>query len=57
MELNLPDWIADAMGDFAAMCEEYTQHGLIGNTNVTRMLLGRAPTSFDEVAQRVITGR
>jgi NAD(P)H dehydrogenase (quinone) len=55
-ELNLPDWIADAMGDFASMCEEYTEHGLIGNTNVTRMLLGRAPTSFDEVARRVITG-
>ncbi len=55
-ELNLPDWIAGAMGDFASMCEEYTEHGLIGNTNVTRMLLGRQPTSFEEVARRVITG-
>ncbi|HWD61740.1 MAG TPA: NAD(P)H-binding protein [Humibacter sp.] len=54
-ELNLPDWIAAAMGDFAAMCEEYSEHGLIGNTNVTRMLLGRKPTSFDEVARRLIT--
>lgn len=51
-ELNLPDWLRDSMGDFAAMCEEYDEHGLLGNANVTRMLLGREPTLFGEVARR-----
>lgn len=54
-ELNLPAWIRDAMGDFAAMCEEYTAHGLVGSANVTRMLLRREPAHFDEVARRSIT--
>jgi uncharacterized protein YbjT (DUF2867 family) len=51
-ELDLPAWLRDNMGDFAAMCEEYTANGLLGNVNVTRMLLGRDPTSFAEVARR-----
>lgn len=51
-ELDLPGWLQDSMADFAAMCEEYTQHGLLGNPNVTRMLLGREPTRFDQVARR-----
>lgn len=51
-QLNLPMWLQDAMADFAAMCEEYTDHGLLGNANVTRWLLGREPTAFDQVARR-----
>jgi uncharacterized protein YbjT (DUF2867 family) len=51
-ELDLPDWLRDNMGDFAAMCEEYDGHGLLGNRGVTRMLLGREPTSFEQVARR-----
>jgi NAD(P)H dehydrogenase (quinone) len=55
-ELKLPDWLSDNMGAFAAMCEEYTAHGLLGNANVTRMLLGREPTRFAEVARRELAG-
>ncbi len=51
-ELQLPDWLWDSMADFAAMCDEYTENGLLGNSNVTRLLLGREPTSFDQVARR-----
>jgi NAD(P)H dehydrogenase (quinone) len=51
-ELDLPGWLLDGMADFAAMCDEYTDHGLLGNRTVTRMLLGREPTSFDQVARR-----
>jgi uncharacterized protein YbjT (DUF2867 family) len=51
-ELNLPAWLCEGMGDFAAMCEEYTHHGLLGNANVARWLLGREPTCFDQVARR-----
>lgn len=51
-ELELPAWLRDAMADFAAMCEEYTAHGLVGNANITRMLLGREPTHFEAVARR-----
>jgi NAD(P)H dehydrogenase (quinone) len=51
-ELDLPGWLQNNMGDFASMCEEYTDHGLLGNPNVTRMLLGREPTTFDQVARR-----
>jgi uncharacterized protein YbjT (DUF2867 family) len=51
-ELDLPEWLRDSMGDFAAMCEEYDAHGLLGNRNVTRLLLGREPTAFAQVARR-----
>jgi uncharacterized protein YbjT (DUF2867 family) len=51
-ELELPAWLRDKMADFAAMCEEYTAHGLLGNRNVARTLLGREPTTFDQVARR-----
>jgi uncharacterized protein YbjT (DUF2867 family) len=54
-ELDLPAWIRGAMGDFAAMCEEYTAHGLVGNANVTRMLLGREPTHFCAVARGAVS--
>jgi uncharacterized protein YbjT (DUF2867 family) len=54
-ELALPDWLRDNMTDFAAMCEEYDAHGLVGNRNVARMLLRREPTSFEQVARRDLT--
>ena len=51
-ELDLPAWLREGMSDFAAMCDEYTHHGLLGNANIARWLLGREPTPFDEVARR-----
>jgi len=41
-----------AGADMRAMWEEYDRHGFRGNSNVLRMLLGREPTTFEEVAQR-----
>jgi NAD(P)H dehydrogenase (quinone) len=51
-ELELPAWLREGMSDFAAMCDEYTRHGLLGNANVARWLLGREPTPFAEVVRR-----
>ena len=53
-ELALPQWLQDTMADFAAMCEEYTDHGLLGNRNVARWLLDREPTAFEAVARRAL---
>jgi NAD(P)H dehydrogenase (quinone) len=44
----------DRLGDFAAMCEDYSRHGMIGNANVARMLLGREPTTVGDVIRREI---
>jgi hypothetical protein len=33
-----------------AMWQDYDRHGLRGNDNVLRMLLGREPASFTEAA-------
>ncbi|MBB4662867.1 NmrA family NAD(P)-binding protein [Conexibacter arvalis] len=38
--------------DLHAMYAHYDAHGLTGNANVLRWLLGREPTSFEEVARR-----
>lgn len=54
-EMQLPDVAYSRLATFQAMCEEYTSHGLIGNTSVTRMLLGREPTQFPEVALRELS--
>jgi uncharacterized protein YbjT (DUF2867 family) len=54
-EMQLPDVVYDHLATFLAMCEEYTNHGLIGNPSVTRMLLGREPTQFPEVARRELS--
>lgn len=51
-EMQLPDVVYERLATFLAMCDEYTGHGLIGNPSVTRMLLGREPTQFPEVARR-----
>lgn len=36
--------------DMRAMWEDYDRHGLRGNSNVLRMLLGREPACFEEAA-------
>jgi NAD(P)H dehydrogenase (quinone) len=45
---------ASMAADLRAMWEEYDRHGLRGNSNVLRMLLGRDPATFDEVARSTI---
>jgi len=39
-----------ASADMRAMWQEYDRHGLRGNSNVLRMLLGREPASFEQAA-------
>lgn len=49
----LPPGVADSASrasDMRAMWQEYDRHGLRGNSNVLRMLLGREPSSFEEAA-------
>jgi uncharacterized protein YbjT (DUF2867 family) len=41
--------------DLDAMLDHYDGHGLRGNGNVLAMLLGRAPTTFAETAQRELS--
>jgi len=40
--------------DMRAMWEDYDHHGLQGNTNVLEMLLGRAPSSFEDVVRGMV---
>jgi uncharacterized protein YbjT (DUF2867 family) len=42
----------DVQPDMRAMLDHYDAHGLVGNPNVLRMLLGREPASFAEVMRR-----
>ncbi|WP_208641628.1 SDR family oxidoreductase [Streptomyces africanus] len=49
----LPPGVADSASrasDMRAMWQDYDRHGLRGNSNVLRMLLGREPASFEEAA-------
>lgn len=41
-----------AVFDVKAMLDHYDAHGLVGNPNVLRTLLGRQPTPFEDVIQR-----
>jgi uncharacterized protein YbjT (DUF2867 family) len=43
--------------DMRAMWQDYDRHGLRGNSNVLRMLLGREPASFEEAAAAFATRR
>ena len=45
-----------APADIQAMLDHYDQHGLVGNANVLRMLLGREPTPFARVIRRELAG-
>ncbi len=54
--LEMPAKITDRMAYMAAMCEEYSRRGLVGNGDVAKMLLGREPTSFYGVAERELLG-
>nr|WP_277611250.1 NAD(P)H-binding protein [Streptomyces scabichelini] len=52
-EASLPPGVADDPSrgpDMRAMWQDYDRHGLHGNSNVLRMLLGREPASFEEAA-------
>jgi uncharacterized protein YbjT (DUF2867 family) len=52
-EAPLPPPVADDPSrgpDMRAMWQDYDRHGLRGNSNVLRMLLGREPASFEEAA-------
>ncbi|WP_405622426.1 SDR family oxidoreductase [Streptomyces sp. NBC_00076] len=52
-EAPLPPGVADDPSrgpDMRAMWQDYDRHGLRGNSNVLRMLLGRDPASFEEAA-------
>lgn len=42
----------DVQPDMRAMLDHYDAHGLVGNPNVLRMLLGREPASFADVMRR-----
>lgn len=54
--LEMPAKITERMAYMAAMCEEYGRRGLVGNSDVATMLLGREPTSFSAVAARQSEG-
>lgn len=43
---------AGAPADMQAMLDYYDAHGLVGNPNVLRMLLGREPAAFADVMRR-----
>jgi uncharacterized protein YbjT (DUF2867 family) len=43
--------------DMQAMLDHYDAHGLVGNPNVLRMLLGREPASFPDVMRRELVSR
>ena len=42
----------DALDELRLMMEHYDAHGLVGNSNVLRMLLGREPARFSDVVRR-----
>ncbi len=42
--------------EIRAMWEHYDRHGSRGNSNILTMLLGRLPTSFKAVAERLASG-
>ncbi len=44
---------ADRVEQMQIMNRHYDRHGFLGNPNVLRMLLGRAPTSFREYVRRL----
>ncbi len=47
-----------ALNELRLMMAHYDQHGLVGNSNVLRMLLGREPTGFKaSIAQTLKAGR
>lgn len=46
---------AVAASEMRAMFDHYADHGLVGNSNVLRMLLKREPTSFEAAARRDLT--
>jgi NAD(P)H dehydrogenase (quinone) len=46
-----------APADMRAMLEHYDAHGLVGNANILRMLLGREPTGFEDVMRRELAGQ
>ncbi|WP_371583175.1 hypothetical protein [Streptomyces sp. NBC_01314] len=49
----LPPGVADSASrasDMRAMWQVHDRHGLRGNSNVLRMLLGRHPASFEQAA-------
>lgn len=63
---SIDDWDAQVrasgLGDYQRdtlirMFRWYAQHGLVGNTNVLRWLLGREPTTLAQFAQRVARGQ
>ena len=45
-------WTRSAVADVVAMWADYDRHGLVGNPNVLRMLLGRTPTGFLDARTR-----
>jgi uncharacterized protein YbjT (DUF2867 family) len=46
---------AEAVESLTAMFRYYDTFGLVGNPRVLTSLLGRPPTTFDEVIQRIAT--
>jgi hypothetical protein len=45
-----------SIGAFHRLFGYYARHGISGNPNVLRWLLGREPTSFDSYVSRVLAG-
>jgi NAD(P)H dehydrogenase (quinone) len=45
-------WTRSAVADVSAMWVHYDAHGLVGNANVLRMLLGREPTTVEHAIRR-----
>ena len=43
-----------ALSDMTAMWNYYNVHGLDGNSTIMRMLLGREPASFEQIARSVL---
>ena len=58
-EAPLPPGMADSpsrASDMRAVWQDYDRHGLRGNSNVLRTLLGREPASFEQVAAALAAG-
>jgi NAD(P)H dehydrogenase (quinone) len=49
---NTRGYTPEQVRELALMCAHYDKHGLVGNANVLRMLLGRQPTNFTQTMRR-----
>jgi uncharacterized protein YbjT (DUF2867 family) len=50
------DWSRSGWADVCAMWSHYDRHGLVGNANAARLVLGREPATFAAAVERSSLG-